>query len=277
MMNPSHQQKPSFKQRMRQHILKGYAQISGEWPAIDAGDLFQPLDGQLTSTPPEKRVHMTAKNALVGQTHYRELKAFINRNPSRQFFFWNDHDIDAFMAKFFADHPILNIYDNAENGIIKADLFRLCVLYIYGGFYFDLKSQFGQSLDAIDLNKNTLYLLSENSIAKLQSPELTQQTSGHIIANWFMAALPKAAVIKHILQFIVDEFPRFDDLHQRYGFTRAVWEITGPRMLTRYFVLTKFKENPVIFAHDDADLQPRYACKGAWTRTLIHQHYTILR
>ena len=260
-----------------QPLLHLYALITRELPPRDATHLFYPLSMDMNKTPPSKRVHMTAINGLVGKTHYRELRSFIEHNDDFYFFFWDDFAIDQFMKAHFSGEPIFQIYQQCQHGIMRADIFRLCILFIYGGWYFDLKSQFRGELANIPLAPDTIYLVSETNKAEIESSLLTLHTSGHIIANWFMAAAqPRLSQIKNILDFIAEVFPQFDHWREQHGFVRAVWETTGPRMLTRYFVSTAFAEKVHIFDSNDAIAQPIYACRGAWTRTLIHQHYTVI-
>jgi len=251
-----------------------YAHATGELPPVDASGLFRSLAEDLTPTPPPMRVHMTAPDALIGRTHHRQLKDFIEQNRDYHFFLWQDSDIDAFMEDHFSGHHIFNMYRKSWHGILRADIFRLAVLYIHGGFYFDLKSRFSGPLSALDPAPHTLYLVSEDNPSDLESELLDRHASGNLIANWFMASLPGTPLIDQILHYIADEFHRFNARLKAHGLARAVWETTGPRMLTRFLVETGFKGNVVIFDHDDPLLRPQYACRGAWVRTLIHQHYT---
>ena len=260
-----------------QHLLHLYAILTRELPPRDATHLFYPISTDISKILPSKRVHMTAINGSVGKTHYRELRSFIERNDDYYFFFWDDFAAYQFMEAHFWGEPIFQIYQQCQHGIMRADIFRLCVLFIYGGWYFDLKSQFRVELANIPLSSDTLYLVSEANKAEIESPLLNLHASGHIIANWFMATpQPKLLQIKNILDFMVKAFPQFDYWREQYGFVRAVWETTGPRMLTRYFVSTAFAEKVHIFDSNDARAQPIYACRGARTRTLIHRHYTAI-
>ena len=253
------------------------ARTRGELPPLDASGLFKNLTADLGISPPAARVHMTAPNPLIGKTHHHELEKFIRRNRSHQFFLWQDADIDRFMEEHFSGHRILPVYRQSPYGILKADIFRLAVLYIHGGFYFDLKSQFAGPLSGLEPAPGVLYLVRERNISELRSEFLADHTSGNIIANWFMAALPGLRLIDNILDYIAGEFIRFEALCDAHGLARAVWETTGPRMLTRFFSDTDFTDAVVILDHNDPSLQPRYACRGAWVRSLIHPHYTGMR
>lgn len=262
---------------IRHQLLNIYAKVSGELPPHDALHLFHLARDISPDLNPQNIIHMTAKDAMVGRTHFHELKLFIEKNPTYHFYFWNDDDINIFMTRYFSDHRIFKIFNDTPYGIIKADLFRLCVLYIYGGFYFDLKSQFAGDLQNVGFTKDTLYLVQEKHPSPLNSPQLTHHANGNIIANWFMASMPRVTTVDNILNYIVDEFPQFETIQAEHGFVRAVWETTGPRMLTRYFVDTNFKDNILIFDHDDPSIVPTYSCQGAWVRGLVSKHYTTIK
>lgn len=258
-------------------LLRLYAYAARELPPKDVANLFANPQTELSQTPPSQRVHMTAINGLVGRTHYHEIKGFMARNDNFNFFFWDDAAAENLMEEHFSEQRIFEFYQQCPHGIMRADIFRLCVLLIHGGWYFDLKSQFQGRLDTIPLEKGILYLVNEDNKADLENPLLDKYTSGNIIANWVMAALPGLPHISSILDYIADEFPRFNDWRHQHGFVRAVWETTGPRMLTRYFLTNGFAEKLRIIYYDDSNIQPKYACRGAWVRGLIHQHYTRVK
>ena len=61
-------------------------------------------------------------------------------NPEFNIYLYNDDECLKFIEQNF-DNTILNAYNNLIPGAYKADLWRLCVLYVYGGIYVDIKMQ----------------------------------------------------------------------------------------------------------------------------------------
>lgn len=59
-------------------------------------------------------------------------------NPSFRHYLYDDVECRQFIAQYF-DEDILNAYDAIIPGAYKADLWRYCVLYKYGGIYLDIK------------------------------------------------------------------------------------------------------------------------------------------
>ena len=59
-------------------------------------------------------------------------------NPDFTHYLYDNDDCRAFIEKYF-DKDVLTAFDCLIPGAYKADLWRYCVLYIYGGIYLDIK------------------------------------------------------------------------------------------------------------------------------------------
>ena len=55
-------------------------------------------------------------------------------NPEFEIKYFSDTDLD----KFFAGTPYETTFTSLRNGVAKADLFRICYINIFGGYWFDL-------------------------------------------------------------------------------------------------------------------------------------------
>jgi mannosyltransferase OCH1-like enzyme len=60
------------------------------------------------------------------------------QNPKFEHFLYDDNDCRELIRINFSE-KILESYDKLIPGAYKADLWRLCALYIYGGIYLDIK------------------------------------------------------------------------------------------------------------------------------------------
>ena len=60
------------------------------------------------------------------------------QNPEFEHFLFDDDDCIEFIDKYF-HKDVLNAFNKLKPGAYKADLWRLCVLYINGGIYIDIK------------------------------------------------------------------------------------------------------------------------------------------
>jgi len=80
-----------------------------------------------------------------------------NQNPKFQHFLFDDNDCREFIEKNF-NEEVLFAYDNLIPGAYKADLWRLCVLYIYGGIYMDIKFMCINNFKLIELTERNHFV-----------------------------------------------------------------------------------------------------------------------
>ena len=85
-------------------------------------------------------------------------KTFIQKikdlHPDYNYMFYNDEDIEKFMNTNFPH--LLSLYNNFKYNIQRIDLFRLLVIYKYGGFYFDIDVEIIKPLDEL-LDNNLIF------------------------------------------------------------------------------------------------------------------------
>tara|TARA_Y100001970_G_scaffold271223_1_gene366118 strand:+ start:569 stop:1183 length:615 start_codon:yes stop_codon:yes gene_type:complete len=113
----------------------------------------------------------------------------------------------------------MKAYDMLIPSAYKADLWRLCVLYIHGGIYGDLTQTF---LREYDVNKDNVDII------------LVKDRRDAGIYNAFMAAKKRNGFIKYCIEQIVTQI-----LLRNRG--KCPLDITGPRALQRHY-LTFFKK-----------------------------------
>lgn len=80
-----------------------------------------------------------------------------NKTKGYQLNIYNDNDCKNIIKKINPTFP--QLFEQLKSGAHKADLFRYCVLYLYGGIYLDIKSNLVKNLsEIIDHSKQkTLY------------------------------------------------------------------------------------------------------------------------
>jgi len=114
-------------------------------------------------------------------------------------------------------------FDNLAQGAHKADLFRYCVLYLYGGVYVDIKTDFVKDLDKIiDHNKkNTLYtVLMVNRPTEKRESKLIKYLRMNLnipngqIYQGFIASYPKNPIFIELITHIYNT-----KYVLRYGFS----------------------------------------------------------
>lgn len=93
-------------------------------------------DYYINSIP--NNVYLTWSSLNVPKNMYSTVLTNINNNPEFNFYIYDDNACSDFIGTHF-DSDVLYVYNNLKPGAYKADLFRYCILYIYGGVYMDIK------------------------------------------------------------------------------------------------------------------------------------------
>lgn len=94
---------------------------------------------------PKKIFQTGANNNVKNVLHYNSIMSFIDLNPDYSYYYYTDTDGRAFIKTYFNTN-VVDTYDIFIPGAYKADLLRYCLLYIYGGCYFDCKQILRQPL-----------------------------------------------------------------------------------------------------------------------------------
>lgn len=91
----------------------------------------------------------TKKLPVKMQENLENLK---NGNPKFEFILYDDNDCINFIKENY-DEEVLWAFNKLIPGAYKADLWRLCILYKYGGFYIDIKEKCLNGFKLIELSE----------------------------------------------------------------------------------------------------------------------------
>lgn len=116
------------------------------------------------------------------------------KNPNYAYFLHDDYDCEEFIKKNF-DIKVYNAYCRIIPGAFKADLWRYCILYIYGGIYVDI--------DTICHNEIDVFL--NESIEFMTPIDLNNWSviGTHNLFNAFIASVPKHPILLECINRIV--------------------------------------------------------------------------
>jgi hypothetical protein len=133
--------------------------------------------------------------------------------PDYDYYFYDDDACDKFMkAKF--DKRTYEAYNRLPLAVMKADLWRYCVIYYYGGIYADI--------DLICIS-NTLDFLLVDGPLLITSPEDNMH-----LCQWIFSAPKNSPILKAIIDLVIDRI-------ENHEFTYTDHEIhylTGPDSFT---------------------------------------------
>ena len=145
-------------------------------------------------------------------------------NPNLKHILFDDNDCWNFIKTHF-DESVQNAYQSLIPGAYKADLWRYCILYKYGGIYLDIKY--------IPINNFKLINLIVSNTEKW-----VLDIDGESIYNALMVLRPNNEVLKRAIDMIVEnvrgKFYGSNDL-----------EPTGPKLLCKFFTKEEIKKLPL--------------------------------
>ena len=140
------------------------------------------------------------------------MKSWCNHSPQFKYYFYDNVMCDIFMKKNFDYNNINKAYQRLPLGVMKADLWRYCVIYKYGGIYADADT-------VCKINPNIFINNSYLTIA----PE-----PGHpFFCQWCFAAPPGSPFLKAIIDLSVERI-----LELNKGDHINVHHLTGPAVFT---------------------------------------------
>jgi mannosyltransferase OCH1-like enzyme len=140
-------------------------------------------------------------------------QTWVHQKKSK-YHFMDDHDIEQFMRSHFDDPPYLT-FVNFPLGVMRADMWRYCVLYVHGGIYADIDSKLLKPVTDWNINPSDQIIISlENDLHFCQ---------------WTIASVPRHPILKRVIEMIVQEAQNGIDTSDEH----FVHKHTGPGIWTR--------------------------------------------
>jgi hypothetical protein len=91
----------------------------------------------------------------IPQKVYNNLRKYVNDYNIQ---IYDDKEIIKFFKEHYKDSDrYINKFNSLKIGAHKADLWRYCVLYHYGGVYLDIKTELIKPIEEIFIDNNILY------------------------------------------------------------------------------------------------------------------------
>jgi len=204
----------------------------------------------------------------------KNMETLISKNPEFTHFLFDDNDCREFIRTTY-DPSVLHAYDSLIPGAYKADLWRYCILYAYGGVYLDIKFT-GYSL--VSLTDKEYFVRDLPS-------------SGGGIYNGFMVCFPQNPILKKCILAIVRNVKI-----NFYG-SNALCP-TGPLLLSKFFSRNDkrkveldlrvkdgihylfFRNNIVLYNYQNYRTEQKNTSKipsygVLWEKRQIYQNHTI--
>jgi mannosyltransferase OCH1-like enzyme len=170
-----------------------------------------------------KIIHQSYTN-LVNAHLFSTISTWKEMNVNYDYIYWTDDDCYTFIKDNF-DKSVLEAYNMLYAGAYKSDIFRLCVLYIYGGIWTDISSLCDVPLDNVINNENIIIVKDTDH----------SQTIGNVYQA-FIICEPKLNIIKYILEFTVGRVINHNEFNNNYPqLSNQTIAVTGPTIFAMAF------------------------------------------
>lgn len=128
------------------------------------------------------------------------VRSWLISNPEYEWMYFDDELCDKFMRDHF-DDEFYSIYDSLPIGVMKSDMWRVAIVYVYGGFYADLDTRCHGNLNS--------WVGSEDLL-------LSVETTHGSICNYFFGAKPKHPALYAALKTFRDCYNSPNYLNKEY-------------------------------------------------------------
>lgn len=163
-----------------------------------------------------KKIWQTYKDDYKNLPEYASAatKTWIDRNPDWEYNYFSDSDVMDFVSSEFGSEWI-KIFESCPVSVMKADIWRVMILYVNGGMYTDL--------DTVCNVPNSAWFdqLSDRRAIFNAEHELH-------IQQWTFLSEAGHPVLDHILSNVYDAFKNPD-----YSNEHFVHAMTGPGIFTK--------------------------------------------
>ena len=179
-------------------------------------------------------VYQTTRAKALDHEHHLEIERFRDMNPELSFKVFDEDETDLYMKERWGDHPIHAIYEDALFGQIKADIFRLCVVFDQGGYYFDInKAAFINIVGLHSPEDTALLTFDRDDCIIFPSIQLAEQLEypHKLFAQWAFGFSKGHRIPEMAIDRIVEMAPFFRG-REFMSVRDAIFAFSAPGMLT---------------------------------------------
>ena len=179
-------------------------------------------------------------------------------NPEFKYFLYDDTMCRDFIIEYF-DNDVLYAFDTLIPGAYKSDLWRLCILYVYGGIYLDIK-----------------YINAPNfKFIELLDKEYFVRDYHYGVYQALLICLPKNEILMKCIHSIIQNV-------KNESYLTGPLDITGPQLMNRYFTRSQINNlelqlnNYHIELNNIPILYGYSEYKSEQSKNELYPHYSIM-
>jgi len=137
------------------------------------------------------------ENPTLYPNKYPNLSRIVEswKQSGYEYNFYNDDDAASFIKTHFPNE-VLEAYNSIIPGSFKADLFRYCVLFIYGGVYADVDVMLQSNLDMV-ISPDVGFMIPFDEPGR-------DGGHGSCLWNGLIASVPSHPFLSHTIQLVVN-------------------------------------------------------------------------
>ena len=242
---------------------------------------FLLTSSNLINKKPSKFINFISStdNFWVSKSMFKKWNFYSEMGNINLNIYSNKH-VNGFMKDHFRDDLIYEIFKKSIMPVQKIDIFRICVIFKFGGIWLDLKSQI-DCKKAIKLYKesksNGILLYEPRKIEVISSINKEQiKSSKNVIHNGFFYLPRESEFLKNLLLKIKKDYLYFQDIIFSSP-KQGVMNLTGPHQFTRTYFEMKEENRPYLVSQKDIDWV-YYSKFGEFISPFkILKHYSFLK
>lgn len=184
---------------------------------------------------------MIPKNIYITHETYEDLYKFEKQiiktslnNPNYKIIFYNAEKRIIFIKKYYPEFYFYYKHIDIRYGAMKADIFRILILYHYGGIYIDIKSMLININEIFEKYPNKDFYTTSFKDDKIF--EYINKICKSKYMNCFIATKSKGIVITKLKDIMLSRLKyHFENNNDKY-FMRGlpvVFYLTGPLLFTK--------------------------------------------
>jgi mannosyltransferase OCH1-like enzyme len=159
-----------------------------------------------------------------------QLKA---HNPEFKHHLYDDAMCAAFLLEYFS-RDVVEAFHKLVPGAYKADLWRYCILYVYGGIYLDIKFECVGDFKLLQLTDQE-YWVSERNL-------LLDHDRG--VYQGLLVSMPQNPILRKCITQLVENV-------QQNFYGSSTLAVTGPALVGNFFTLDRLRNHTYLKLAED--------------------------
>ena len=252
---------------------------AGELPLVSIDDSPARSAQGDSNIPPF--VYQTWSSNRLGRTHARQMARFREINPELSFSLYSDAKMDEYMKVYWGTHEIGHIFRKARYPQLAADIFRYCLIYHLGGFYFDISKGVDVPICSLLQQGSTGLITYEHRLSPAgdaRDPADEQPFRDNVVAQFGFGFAKGHPLLKMVIDKICESYPLFRGMKAQRP-KDAILSFTGPDMFTGVVrdYLARTKDVHLTQAGVDFHGAAIWRMKGSYVRFLSTPPYKYAR